>query len=140
MTIRTEYLLDTNVLSESRKKKANPKVIAFLQASEASVLYVSVLTIGELRNGVAAKKRTDPTVAKALGSWVDGLEYSFADRLLGIDAAIARLWGEWSAERPRPVIDTLLAATAVVRGMTLVTRNTRDLRDLKLRLLNPWDE
>lgn len=138
MSTRAEYLLDTNVLSETRRKKANPGVISFLESAESSTLYISVLTIGELRKGVAAKKRADPAAAKVLGSWVDGLEYSFADRLLGIDAAIARLWGEWSADRPRPVIDTLLAATAVAGGLTLVTRNTRDLQGLKVSLLNPW--
>ena len=79
----------------------------------------------------------DASIARALGSWVDGLEYGFSDRVVGIDAAIARMWGEWSAERPRPVIDTLLAATAVTRGMTLVIRNTRDLQGIKVKLLNP---
>lgn len=140
MSQRTEYLLDTNVLSETRKKKTNLGVVAFLQSVESSVLYMSVLTLGELRKGVAAKKRIDPAAAKVLGSWVDGLEYSFADHLLGIDAAAARVWGEWSAERPRPVIDTLLAATASLRGMTLVTRNTRDLQGIRVKLLNPWTE
>jgi hypothetical protein len=71
---------------------------------------------------------------------VDGLEYSFADRILGIDAATARLWGDWSSERPRPVVDTLLAATAVRRGLTLVTWNIRDVRGIPVKLLNPWSE
>ena len=84
------------------------------------------------------KGRSDSVAAKNLGAWVDGLEYSFAERILGIDAATARLWGEWSAERPRPVVDTLMAATAMSRGMTLVTRNVSDLRGIKVKLLNPW--
>jgi hypothetical protein len=137
---RLEYLLDTNVLSETRKKRADAGVIAFLQAAEASSLYVSVLTLGELRKGVAKKMREDESEAKRLADWVDGLEYSFADRILGIDAATARLWGDWSSERPRPVVDTLLAATAVLRGLTLVTRNIRDVRGLSVKLLNPWSE
>jgi len=135
-----EYLLDTNVLSETRKKRADAGVIAFLQAAEASSLYVSVLTLGELRKGVAKKMREDEYEAKRLTDWVDGLEYSFADRILGIDAATARLWGDWSSERPRPVVDTLLAATAVLRGLTLVTRNIRDVRGIPVKLLNPWSE
>jgi hypothetical protein len=137
---RLEYLLDTNVLSETRKKRADAGVIAFLQAAEASSLYVSVLTLGELRKGVAKKMREDEYEAKRLTDWVDGLEYSFADRILGIDAATARLWGDWSSERPRPVVDTLLAATAVLRGLTLVTRNIRDVRGIPVKLLNPWSE
>lgn len=85
------YLLDTNVLSETRKKKADPGVLAFLRTADSSSLYISVLTLGELRKGVAAKKRSDPAAAKALGAWIEGLELGFADRMLGIDAATARL-------------------------------------------------
>jgi predicted nucleic acid-binding protein len=140
MSGRLKYLLDTNVLSETRKKKADAGVIAFLQAGEASTLYISVLTLGELRKGVAKKKREDAEMAKRLADWVDGLEYSFADRILGVDAATARLWGDWSSERPRPVVDTLLAATAVLHGLTLVTRNVRDVRGLAVKLLDPWKE
>jgi predicted nucleic acid-binding protein len=134
------YLLDTNVLSETRKKQTDERVASFILHSEPSALYISVLTLGELRKGVAQKKRTDPNPAAArkIGEWVDGLEFGFADRILGIDSATAKLWGEWSAERPRPVIDTLLAATAVVHGLTLVTRNTDDVQDLKVKLFNPW--
>jgi len=137
---RLEYLLDTNVLSETRKKKADAGVIAFLQAADASSLYISVLTLGELRKGVAKKQREDADAAKRLADWVDGLEYSFADRILGIDAATARLWGDWSSEHPRPVVDTLLAATAVQHGMTLVTRNIRDVRGIPMKLLDPWKD
>jgi predicted nucleic acid-binding protein len=137
---RTEYLLDTNVLSETRKKKADERVMAFLAGAESSALYVSVLTLGELRKGVALKRRIDPDAAQRLAGWVDGLELSFADRILGIDAATARLWGDWSAERPRPVVDTLLAATAAVHKLTLVTRNTSDVRDLQIKVMDPWKE
>jgi predicted nucleic acid-binding protein len=137
---RLAYLLDTNVLSETRKQKADAGVISFLQAAEASALYISVLTLGELRKGVAKKKLEDPEAARRLAEWVDGLEFSFADRMIGIDAAVARLWGDWSGGRPRAVVDTLLAATAVVHGLSLVTRNIRDVRDIPVKLLDPWRE
>lgn len=140
MSGRLEYLLDTNILSETRKRKADAGVISFLEASESSTLYISVLTLGELRKGVAKKRREDPEMARMLAGWVDGLELSFADRILGIDAAMARLWGDWSGERPRPVVDTLLAATAVVHGFTFVTRNIRDVRGIPVKLLDPWKE
>jgi predicted nucleic acid-binding protein len=135
---RTEYLLDTNVLSETRRKKADERVMAFLARAEPTALYISVLTLGELRKGVALKRRTDPDAAQKLSSWVDGLEFSFADRILPIDAATARHWGDWSAELPRPVIDTLLAATAVQRELILVTRNPSDVQGLPVKVLDPW--
>ncbi|MEO8725343.1 MAG: type II toxin-antitoxin system VapC family toxin [Acidobacteriaceae bacterium] len=132
------YLLDTNVLSETRRRLAAPQVIGFLSAAEASALYVSVFTLGELRKGVALKRRSDAEGAKQIADWVDGLEFSFADRILGINAATAKLWGELSAQRARPVIDTLLAATAIVHELTLVTRNTSDVQDIGLKLIDPW--
>lgn len=138
MSAPVAYLLDTNVLSETRRKKADAGVITFLEATDSSALYLSVLTLGELRKGIAAKRRTDPAAAKALAEWVEGLEFGFADRILPVDAPVARLWGDWSADRPRPVIDTLLAATAAHHSLTLVARNTRDISGLPLKVHNPW--
>ena len=138
MSAPLQYLLDTNVLSETRRKQADERVISFLTSADPSALYLSVLTLGELRKGVALKKESDLDAAKKLGSWVDGLEFSFGDRVLGVDAAIANLWGEVSAQRPRPVIDTLLAATAAVHELIFVTRNTKDVKDINVKLLNPW--
>ena len=138
MSEPTQYLLDTNVLSETRKKQADEKVLAFIADTDPSAVYISVLTLGELRKGVALKQTSDPAAAKILSAWVDGLEFGFADRILGIDTATARLWGELSAQRPRPVVDTLLAATAITHGLTLVTRNTNDVQDINVRLLNPF--
>jgi len=138
LTAPLQYLLDTNVLSETRKRQANQRVISFLSAAEPLALYISVLTLGELRKGAALLERRDPDSAKKIASWVDGLEFSFADRILGIDTATARRWGELSAQRPRPVVDTLLAATALVHDLTFVTRNTSDLEGIKLKLFDPW--
>ncbi len=134
----TGYLLDTNVISETRKSRADSGVIAFLSAAETAGLFLSVLTLGELRKGVAAKYRSDPGAADQLGAWVDGIETIFADRVLPIDAAIARRWGELSANRSVPVIDTLIAATAISHGLTLVTRNVRDVESTGVPLVNPW--
>ena len=138
MSGRLQYLLDTNILSETRKKQADERVMSFLSDAEPSALFISVLSLGELRKGVALKIRSDADAAKRLGAWVDGLEFSFGERILGIDAAIARQWGELSAQRSRPVVDTLLAATALVHKLTLVTRNISDVHDLGVKLLDPW--
>jgi predicted nucleic acid-binding protein len=135
---RLQYLLDTNILSETRKKQANERVMSFLSSAEPSALFISVLSLGELRKGVALKIRSDADGAKRLGAWVDGLEFSFGERILGVDGAIAREWGELSAQRSRPVVDTLLAATALVHKLTLVTRNISDVHDLGVNLLDPW--
>jgi predicted nucleic acid-binding protein len=136
------YLLDTNVLSETRKPRPDKGLIAFLHGAQPSSLYISVLTLGELRKGVVSRRLKDPgpDAASRLAAWMDGLETSFADRILGIDAATTRLWGDWSRQRPRPVVDTLLAATAVVHDLTLVTRNIRDVRDIPVKLSDPWED
>ena len=132
------YLLDTNVVSETRRSRADDGVVAFLSAADLSGLYLSVLTLGELRRGVAAKRRIDPAAGDQLGVWVDGIETNFADRLLSIDAATARRWGELTVGRSLPVVDVLIAATAISHGLTLVTRNTRDVKSTGVRLLDPW--
>lgn len=132
------YLLDTNVISETRKARADSGVIAFLSAAEAAGLFLSVLTLGELRKGVAARRLTDPAAADRFGAWVDGIETTFADRVLPVDTATARRRGELSASRSLSVIDTLIAATAIRRGLTLVTRNTRDVESTGVPLIDPW--
>jgi predicted nucleic acid-binding protein len=131
-------LLDTNIVSETMKRRPDDRVLRFLDKTESSDLYLSVLTLGELRKGVIWKARTDPQGAIALGAWVDGLEFSFADRILGIDAAVSRTWGELSAQRSRPIIDTLLAATAIHHRLTLITRNVKDVYDIPVQVFNPW--
>ncbi len=86
------------------------------------------------------KERSDAEAARQLSAWVDGLDYSFAGHFLGIEAGIATLWGRAAAVRPRPVVDTLLAATALVHKLTLVTRNTADVADMQVSLFNPWED
>jgi toxin FitB len=134
----TGYLLDTNVISETRRSRPDAGVIGFLSAASAEGLFLSVLTLGELRKGVALKRRTDPVAARELARWVEGIATNFADRILPIDIATALRWGELSAGGNPPVIDTLIAATALSRDLTLVTRNTKDVQSSGVPLLDPW--
>ena len=118
--------------------RADPRVTAFLTSVDAPKLFISVLALGELRKGVEMKRRGDPDTAARIGAWVDGLELEFADRILSIGPQVARVWGELSADRKRPVIDTLIAATALVHDLTVVTRNTGDLAGINVAILDPW--
>lgn len=132
------YLLDTNVVSERRKRHPEPRVITFLDEIETEYVCLSVLTIGELRRGAEMRRRADRSHAGVLDQWIDTIEASFANRILPIDLGTARLWGGLSAVRPRAVVDTLIAATAIVHGLTLVTRNVRDVVDTGVDAVNPW--
>ncbi len=132
------YLLDTNVLSEMRKSRPNPAVHRFVTDAPAFTLHMSILSIGELRKGIALKRKSDAGTADVLQRWADGLEEGFANRTLPVDKEVVKLWGEWSAHRSRTVVDTLIAATAAVHDMVLVTRNVGDVHDLPVRILNPW--
>jgi toxin FitB len=100
---------------------------------------MSVLTLGELAKGIVQLARRDSERSLALRQWLEGLRVSYKDRILVVDDEIAEVWGQLDAERSRPVVDGLLAATALVRGMTLVTRNVRDIADTGVTILNPWE-
>ncbi len=134
------YLLDTNVVSEAHKRHADPGVIAFFEEARTvgARVFISVLTLGELRRGVAARRSRDAAGAQELAAWVDATEAEYSDRVIPVDRSIARLWGELSAGRSPPAIDTLIAATALVHGLTLVTRNVRDFAETGVDIVNPW--
>jgi predicted nucleic acid-binding protein len=134
------YLLDTDIVSEARKgQRANPKVLAWLETVKDDGLFLSVLVLGEIRKGVELAKPAEPRRARALEQWLDGLERNYADRVLPVSAAVADRWGRLGAIRPLSTVDGLLAATALVHKMTLVTRNVRDVERTGVRLLNPFE-
>jgi hypothetical protein len=101
-------------------------------------LFLSVLTIGELRRGAEARRSSDAIAASALAAWIERVVAAFDARILGVDAAVADAWGRLSVQRSVPVVDCLLAATALTYGLILVTRNIRDVRGLGVELLNPF--
>lgn len=133
------YLLDTNVVSELRKRDPDPQVLAWYATVTSAELFLSVLTIGEIRLGIERLRRKDEPQADLLEQWLRGLHIAYQDHLVDVDADVAEAWGWMNVPDPLPVIDGLLAASARVRGWTLVTRNTADLRRSSVALLNPFE-
>jgi predicted nucleic acid-binding protein len=135
------YLIDTNVLSELRRKNPNPGVVTWFTQRPTTTLYLSVLTLGEIRKGIEGLG--DEKRRMALLDWLEtDLPAFFTGRILPVDAPVADRWGRLVAAtgRPLPAIDSLLAATALVHDLVLVTQNSRDFSDLPVQLINPWAE
>jgi len=133
------YLLDTNVLSELVRAKPNEAVLAWFSEVPDESLYISVLTIGEIRKGVEGL--SDGKRKEKLRLWLEHeLPEWFGGRVLDIDAAVAERWGrlQADAQRPIPAIDSLLAATALHHELRMVTRNNKDFDDAALEVINPW--
>jgi toxin FitB len=133
------FLLDTNVVSEIRKPRPDPKAQAWLASVPEADLYLSVLVVGEIRQGVERLRRRDPVRVAPYEAWLSELLRHFADRLVPITADVCEEWGRLNVPDPLPVVDGLMAATAKVRGWTLVTRDVADLARADVRLLNPFD-
>lgn len=133
------YLLDTNIFSELRKPTPDDGVRRWFEAVESDLLFLSVLVLGELRHGLALKRRKDPAAAAKLAAWIDQIETLHRARILRVDRRVARLWAELGVPDPVPPIDGLLAATALLHDLTLVTRNTRDVARTGARVLNPFE-
>lgn len=132
------YLLDTNVISEFSKRRPNPAITGFVTSLPPDETWLSVMSLGEIRRGVEIELARNPASAELIRQWLMATEEQFVDRLLPVTGEIAHRWGEISADRTRPVVDTLLAATALVHDLIVVTRNERDFANLGVRLINPW--
>lgn len=136
------YLLDTNVVSELRKVragKADQHVAEWADSVDADDLYLSVMTIHELEVGVLLAERRDPPQGAVYRAWLNGhVLTAFADRILAVDAVVAQRSARLHVPNPRPIRDGLIAATAMVHGMTVVTRNVADFEPTGVATLNPW--
>ena len=134
------YLLDTNVLSELRRKTPNAGVVEWFSKRPSTTMFLSVLTIGELRKDIEAV--IEPSRKMTLLDWLEAdLPIFFSGRILSIDARVADRWGKIvaAAGRPLPAVDSLIGATAAHHGLSLVTRNVKDFVDMGLDIINPWD-
>jgi len=138
------YLLDTNVISELRKVgdgKANPKVAAWVESEDAASFYISAITILELERGVLGILRRDARQGARLRTWLDNhVRPEFAGRILPIDDAVATRCAHLHVPNQRNEADALIAATALVHGLTIVTRNIADFEGIGLVVVDPWQD
>lgn len=133
------FLVDTNVISELRKRdRANVNVRAWFASVTDDDLFLSVLVIGEIRQGIERLKERDSGQAEALEAWLGRVKKLFGPRLLPITESVAEEWGRLNRIRPLPTVDSLLAATAKVNGLTLVSRNVADFSGTGVSLLDPF--
>ncbi|MFZ1962446.1 MAG: type II toxin-antitoxin system VapC family toxin [Roseiarcus sp.] len=134
-----KFLLDTNIISEIRKgERAHPSVANWVARTPVKEIGTSVLVLAEIRRGIELKRRQDAAQAEALDLWFTQMRTRIADRVLPIDEPIVEAWALMSVPDPLPFIDGLLAATAKVHGLTLVTRNTADVMRTGVAILDPF--
>jgi toxin FitB len=131
------YLLDTNVVSELRKLKPHQGVVGWIQSAPEESLYVSAVTVGEIQTGIEITRRQDAAKAQEIEDWLDSVAQSYG--VLPADAAVFRRWAQLMHRRPdHHLEDALIAATALVRGLTVVTRNVDDFEPFGVPLINPF--
>jgi toxin FitB len=133
------FLLDTNIISEIRKReRADPNVARWVAATRVEEIGTSVIVLAEIRRGIELKRRADPQQARSLDRWFAQMRSRLGDRVLPVDEPIAEAWALLGIPNPLPMIDGLLAATAKVHGLTFVTRNVADIAGTGVSLLNPF--
>lgn len=134
------FLLDTNVVSELRKgTRANVRVRAWYDAADASALWLSALSVGEIRRGIESVRKRDPAAATSLDRWLQRLARDHRGRVLPVTSVVAEAWGALDARTgPLPIVDGLLAGTAIVHELILVTRNTSDFDRTGIDVFDPW--
>ena len=131
------YLVDTNVLSEVRRK--TPAAMSWMASVDPTAIYISVISLGEIMKGAEMQMDRDPLFSRRLLHWLDQLHEAYDDRILPVSLDIALAWGRIAAGRSRSAPDALLGATARNHNLILVTRNIRDFWDLPIAVFNPWD-
>ena len=135
------WLLDTNVLSELRKaKRCDVGVRRWFEETAAEELFISVLVLGEIRQGIERIRLRDSVQARALEKWLLWIATEFHDRLLPVDEKVADQWGRLGLQQPVPVLDSFLAATALVHGLTMISRDEEGFRNSGVPVINPFSK
>ena len=135
------FLLDTNVLSELRKEgRCDPGVRSWMEHAPAEELFLSVLVLGEIRGGIERIRMRDQNQARALDKWLRNLKIESAERILPVDERVADQWGRLGVRQPVPLLDGLLAATALAHDLTMVSRDEDGFRNTGARLINPFSK
>ena len=132
------FLLDTDVLSALRRQERSPAAARWLERQRTSALHLSVVTVGEIERGIDRQRSRDPGFAEDLADWLDRILTWYGDRVLAVDTATARRWGQLSAHLGHDGPDLMIAATALEHGLTVVTRNTRHFEPTGVAVLNPF--
>ena len=131
------FLLDTDVLSALRRRERNPNVVRWVDSQRTTDIYLSVVTVGEIERGVTQQLRRDPPFGRELALWLDSVLLWYGDRIIPIDVATARRWGQLSATLGHGSPDLLIAATALEHGLTVVTGNIRHFEPTGVPVINP---
>lgn len=135
-----KYLLDTNIVSELRRKKPNDNLVQWFEEIDTDNLYLSCITIGELKSGALKKAKTDQATGKLLFQWINSLVTDYEDQILNIDLETCEIWAHMLNIDSTNAIDSLLAAQSSQSNMTLVTRNVRHFHMFEIKLYNPFNE
>lgn len=134
------FVLDTNVVSEPGRPRPSAAVLGWLARVPVRDTALSVMTIGELRKGAEQLRPRDASRAADLDTWIAETVAQFGDRIIAVDTAVAQMWGQLEAVEPRPKVDGVIGATALVHGLTVATRNTRDFERMGVETYNPFED